>query len=130
MKRLNSTFRKFCFISNANQSYLSDYINLSRNDLTQDFSFKELNLSILKAYSPNIIIIDQYFTDDDYSSVINSIKLNFKDVKIYFLSPEYANYNDVIHSLDNKNHFYSSFSVEILNHINSNTINEGYSEAS
>ena len=119
MKKLTDSSRKFCFISDSEQSYLIDYINLSRDDLNIDFSFKNINLLELKIYDPNIIVIDQYFNEDDFSTIINSIKLNFKQAKIYFLSPEYTNYNGVIQSLNNKNHFYSNFSVDILNHINS-----------
>jgi hypothetical protein len=132
MKKIIPNPRKFCFISNTEQSYLTDYINLSRYDLNIDFSFKNLNLLELKIYEPNIIVIDQYFNAEDFSSIINSIKLNFKQAKIYFLSPEYSNYNGVIQSLNNKNHFYSNFSVDILNHINSSTKNNnnGYLEAS
>ena len=118
MKRLTDTTRKFCFISKSEQSYLTDYINLSRNDLNKDFSFENINLLGLKIYDPDIIVIDQYFSEESNASLISSIKLNFKKAKIYFLSPEYANYNGVIQSLNNKNHFYSNFSVDILNHIN------------
>jgi hypothetical protein len=118
MKRLSKATRKFCFISKSEQSYLTDYINLSRNDLIKDFSFENLNLLGLKIYEPDIIVIDQYFTEDYNTSLISSIKLNFKKAKIYFLSPEYANHIGVIQSLNNKNHFYSNFSVDILNHIN------------
>lgn len=125
--------RKFCFISNSEQSYLTDYINLSRYDLNIDFSFKNLNLLELKIYDPSIIVIDQYFNEEDYKSIINSIKINFKKSKIYFLSPEYADYNGIIQSLNNPNHFYSNFSIDILNHINliiGNDNNLDYLEAS
>jgi hypothetical protein len=130
MKKLNDS-RKFCFISHSEQSYLTNYIHLSRNDINKDFSFQNLNLLELKIYDPNIIVIDQYFSTEDFSSIMNSIKLNFKRAKIYFLSPEYSDYNGVIQSVNNKNHFYSNFSVDILNHINSLTDNNnGYLEAS
>ena len=132
MKKLTNTSRKFCFISNSDQSYLIDYINLSRDDLSIDFSFKNLNLLELKIFDPSIIVIDQYFNDEDCSSIINSIKINFKQSKIYILSPKYSNYNGVIQSLNNKHHFYSNFSIDILNHINSNSDNNcnDYLEAS
>ncbi|PCJ28359.1 MAG: hypothetical protein COA97_01650 [Flavobacteriales bacterium] len=108
-----------------------DYINLSRSDVNLDFSFDNLNLLELKIFDPNIIVIDQYFNESDYNSIINSIKLNFKHAKIYFLSPKYANYNGVIQSLNHKNHYYSNFSVDILNHINSSSnSNNRYLEAS
>ena len=132
MKTIHHKSLKFCFISNSNQSYLADYINLSRYDFSLDFSFKNINLSELKSYEPNIIVIDEYFKDENYASVIDSIKLNFKHVKIYFLSPEYANYSDIIESVNNKNHYYSNFSVDILDHINSISKNDrsNYLEAS
>ncbi len=132
MKRATNKSRKFCFISNSNQSYLANYINLSPNDFNIDFAFDQLNLTELKSYDPNIIIIDQYFNDNNYSTIIKSIKMNFKNAKIYFLSPEYTNYNGVIQSMDNRNHYYSNFSVDILNHINSFTDNSrnGFLEAS
>ncbi|MBL4667684.1 MAG: hypothetical protein JKY30_00260 [Flavobacteriales bacterium] len=133
MNRLTNNSRKFCFISNSDQSYLIDYINLSRSDMNIDFSFENLNLTELKNYAPNIIVIDQYFIDTNFDSIINSIKLNFKQAKIYFLSPEYADYNGIIQSLNNPNHYYSNFSLDILNHINSITresSNNDYLEAS
>ncbi len=122
---------KFCFISNSNNSYLVDYIQLSRNDFSKDFSFEKLNLSDLKSLNPDIIIIDEYFKNKAYTSIINSIKLNFKHTTIYFLSPEYTNYNRIIQSVNNRNHFYSNFSVDILNQINSSTgSSNNYLEAS
>lgn len=114
----SNTSRKFCFISHTNQSYLAEYLDLDQFDTNIDFSFDNINLNELKNYDPNIIIIDQYFCEQDYSTIIESIKNNFKRASIYFLSPEYANYNGVIQSVNNKSHFYSNFSVDILNHIN------------
>ncbi len=119
MNQTNSPAQKFCFISTSEQSYLADYINLARNDSVLDLSFKNINLSELKSYEPNIIILDEYFKDEDYSNIIDSIKKNFRYVKIYFLSPEYANYNGIIQYINHKNHYYSNFSIEIINHINS-----------
>ncbi len=121
-----------CFISNSNHSYLTDYIQLSKNDFSKDFSFKNINLLELKGFNPDIIIIDEYFKDKAYSSIINSIKLNFKHTTIYFLSPEYVNYNRIIQSVNQKNHFYSNFSVDVLKQINTKTNNgrSNYLEAS
>lgn len=118
MKRLNKTTQRICFIANSDQSYLVEYLNLSRDDVNKNFTFNKLNLSELRNFDPDIIVIDQYFTNQDYTSIINSIKINLEHAKIYFLSPEYANYSGVIQSMNNKNHLYSSFSVDILNHIN------------
>jgi hypothetical protein len=123
MNRINNDSRKFCFISNSEQSYLADYINLSANDLVIDFSFNNINLSELKGYEPNMIIIDEYFKDEDYKTIIDSIKMNFKHVKIYFLSPEYSDYNGIIQSINNQNHYFSNFSIEIISHINDLTGN-------
>ncbi|NQX97690.1 MAG: hypothetical protein HRT73_07395 [Flavobacteriales bacterium] len=130
MKRIPNNTRKFCFISNSDQSYLADYVDLSHFDSSLDFSFDNINLTELKNFNPNIIIIDQYFCKKDYSSIIEIVKLNFKKSNIYFFSPEYANYNNVIQSVNNKKHYYSNFSVDILNHINSLTENGSYLEAS
>jgi hypothetical protein len=121
--------RKFCFISNSDQSYLSEYIDLSPFDSNLDFSFENINLNELKEYNPNIIIIDQYFYEKDCTSIIETLKTNFKDANIYVLSPEYTNYNGVIQSENNKKHYHSSFSVDILNHINA-IPEESYLEAS
>jgi hypothetical protein len=123
---------KICFISNSQQSYLTDYIHLSKNDYILYFSFENLNLSELKNYNPDIIIVDEYFKNRNYNSIIKSIKLNFKHIKTYLLSPEYSNYNSTIQSLSNKNHFYSNFNIEVLHKINMLTGNNqsNYLEAS
>ena len=119
MKKLINSPQRFCFISNAEQSYLTEYIHLIQNDTSLDFSFKNINLTELKTFAPTIIIIDHYFTEKDYSAVINSLKLNFKNAKMYFLSPEYINYNRLIQSKNHSNHYYSNFSKDMLDHINS-----------
>ena len=129
MSTASNSSRKFCFISNSDQSYLSEYIDLSRFDSNLYFSFKNINLNELKEYKPNIIIIDQYFYDEDCTALIETLKINFKEANIYILSPEHTNYNGVVQSKNNKNHYYSSFSVDILNHINA-IPEENYLEAS
>jgi len=129
MNSSSNSSRKFCFISNSDQSYLSEYIDLSHFDSNLDFSFKNLNLRELKEYTPHIIIVDQYFYEEDCTAIIETLKTNFKEANIYILSPEYTNYNGVIQSENNKNHYYSSFSVDILNHINAIS-KESYLEAS
>ncbi len=124
MKRSNYTPQRFCFVSNTSHSYLIEYVNLFEGDVIKEFSFKNLNLTELKSYAPSIIVIDQYFVDKDYNSIINSIKINFKRAKIYFLSPEFANLNGDVQSSNNKNHFYSNFNEDILNQINSTRGND------
>jgi DNA-binding NarL/FixJ family response regulator len=118
MTTSSNSSRKFCFISNSDQSYLAEYIDLSRFDSNLDFSFENIDLKQLKEYKPNIIIIDQYFHKKDCTAIIERLKANFKDTNIYILSPEYNKNKGVIQSKNNKNHYYSSFSVDILNHIN------------
>ena len=129
MKTSSAVSRKFCFISNSNQSYLADYLDLSRFDSNLDYSFDNINLNVLKGFDPDIIVIDQYFYEEDCTSVIETLKVNFENANIYFLSPEYANYNGIIQPLENKSHYHSNFSVDILNHINSIS-KENYLEAS
>ena len=129
MKSAHNDSRKFCFISNSDQSYLADYVDFSRFDKSLDFSFDNINLTELKDFNPDIIIIDQYFYKKDCSLIKEMIKLNFNSAQIYFFSPEYANYNNVIQSVNNKKHFYSNFSVDIIAHINSIS-NKNYLEAS
>jgi hypothetical protein len=118
MKNADTHGLKFCFISNSNHSYLNEYIEISQNDFRKDYSFENLNLLNIKEFNPDVIIIDEYFKNKAYSSIINSIKLNFKHTTIYFLSPEYANYNSIIQSINHKTHFYSNFSIDILKQIN------------
>lgn len=133
MKRNIKNPHRFCIISNANQSYLSGFIKLTNNDLKLTLSFKKINLALLKNYDPSVIIIDEYFNNEDFSGIIKSIKMNFKYSKIYFLSPEYADYNGVIQSLNHKNHYYSNLNVDILNHFKSlrnRNNNNNYLEAS
>ena len=108
---------KFCFISNANCSYLTEYIHLSLNDFRKDFSFTNLNLYDLRSYQPDIIVIDEYFKDKAHASLINSIKLNFKHTTIFLLSPEYANYNSTIQSANKEKHIYSNFCIDVLKQI-------------
>ena len=107
-----------CFISQSNHGYISDHINLSDHDNRQFFSFEELKLLQLKSFNPDTIIIDEYFKNKSYDSIIYAIKLNFKYTTIYFISPEYANYNSIIQSVNKNNHFYSNFSVDILKNMN------------
>jgi hypothetical protein len=124
MKKLTKPLR-FCFISNSGNSGLSKYFNFSNNDTKKEFSFKNLNLLELKGYEPNIIIIDKYFIKKNFNSIINSIILNFKRPKIYFLSPEFQSNNGVKQSLKNKNHFFSNFNEEfifLINSINKNNL--------
>ena len=129
MKRAHKNSRKFCFISNSNQSYLSDYLDLSDIDTNLNFSFKDINFSKLKSFAPHVIIVDQYFCEKDFTSIIESIKMNFTEANIYFLSPIYSNYNGLIQSVNNKKHFYSNLSKDILSHINPN-LEKTYLEAS
>jgi hypothetical protein len=123
---------KFCFISNANYSYLTEYIHLSLHDFRKDFSFKNINLSDLRSYQPDIIVIDEYFKDNAYASIINSIKLNFKHTTIFLLSPEYANYNSTIQSANKEKHVYSNFCIDVLKQIDNLSRNnsDNYLEAS
>ncbi len=118
MKTANNNALKFCFIGNSDQNYLADYIHLTRYDQCENLTFGKLKLIEIKCFDPHYIIIDQYFSNGDYSSLIESIKLNFKNVKIYFLSPQYSKLEGVIQSEYCKNHYFSGFSSAILDHIN------------
>lgn len=113
--------RKFCFISCSSQNSLAEYFDLSRFDKNLDFTFENINIEELKLFSPDIIIIDQYFCEKDCSDIIDVIKTNFNYQKIYFLSPEYAQHQGIYQPESNKLHFYSNFSIDILNHINAVT---------
>jgi hypothetical protein len=77
--------------------------------------------------SPDIIIIDEYFKNKSYDEISNAIQLNFKSPTIYFLSPEYANYNRIIQSVNKKNHFYCNFSMDVLKQVNEKLENRGSS---
>ena len=119
MKSPQAPLLRFCFIGPSPKSYLIEYIHLNRNDRNREYSFENLNLMELRAYDPHVIVIDEYFNDRDYSTIIQSIKRNFKGAKIYLLSPQYAGYQGIFQSLNHKNHYYSNFSIDIINHINS-----------
>lgn len=124
MNLSSESSRKFCFISCSNQNSLAEYFDLSRFDNNLDFSFENFNLTELKAFNPNIIVIDQYFCENDCSEIIQHLKINFKTANIYFLSPEYANHKGIVQPLKDKNHYYSNFSIDIRNHINTFSENE------
>ncbi len=122
----SNTSKKFCFISNSEKSYIAEYLNLSKQDKNKDYSFKNLDLNGLIEYSPNIIVVDLYFADKNYNKIAELIKNTFPKTLIYILSPEYADYNGLIQSLNNPLHYYSNFSMDILSHINK-AIGGGYS---
>lgn len=129
MKTSPIASRNFCFISCSNQNSLAEYFDLSRFDNNLDFTFDNFNLNELKGFNPDIIVIDQYFCENDCTEIIESLKFNFKAANIYFLSPEYAQYNGIVQPLENESHYYSNFSVDILNHVNAIS-EESYLEAS
>ena len=119
MKRIHKNSRKFCFIGNSEKSYLTEYIKLNIHDIKREFSFNTFNLSELNRFDPDIIIVDQYFINKNCLNVIESVKVNFKNTNVYFLSPEYVKYDRLIQSLNHKNHYYSNLNIDVLNHINS-----------
>lgn len=128
-----NTPKKFSFISTSGKSYLAEYLNLSRKETSKDYSFKKLDLNALIEYNPEIVVVDLYFSDNNYSKLAEMIRNAFPKSFIYILSPEYADYNGLMRSLNNPNHYYSNFSGEILNHINmliSGDLNNNYQEAS
>jgi hypothetical protein len=132
MKRLNINPIKYCFISRNGQSDLADHINLSRYDVAIDLTFKNLNFTKLKVFSPHIIVVDQYFTKKTHAYIIDSLKMNFKNVNIYLLSPRLISSTGLVQSKNCKNHYSSRFSNAILNHINNFTdrlSNNNYLEA-
>ena len=111
--------RRFCFISNKGKSYLSNLIRFFANDSEIHFSFNQLKLLELKAYNPNIIIIDKYFLSKNHDNLIKSIKLNFKHTSIFVISPEHSNQSNLIQHTNNKKLFSSNLNKDILKHINS-----------
>ncbi|MGB0897367.1 MAG: hypothetical protein ACPGRW_08610 [Flavobacteriaceae bacterium] len=119
MSASSESSRKFCFISCSSQNALAEYFDLTRFDSNLDFTFDNIDLEELKNYNPDIIIIDQYFCEKDCSEILDQLKTKFEHQNIYFLSPEYAQHQGIHQPHSNKKHYYSNFSIDILNHINS-----------
>lgn len=105
------------FISNSGNSYLSEYIDTDVYYESYDISFKEFDVKKLKIKKPAAIVVDLYFTEYSCKELIEHLIENFKDEQIYFLSPEYAEHNLYFQLEKYKNHFFSSFSLEIIKHI-------------
>tara|TARA_B100000809_G_C15096752_1_gene515304 strand:- start:1496 stop:1894 length:399 start_codon:yes stop_codon:yes gene_type:complete len=119
MKRSNLTKRKFCILSKNEISSLSEFLSLSINDTVKDLSYSNFSISELEKYSPDAIIIDDYYTKCNYNIIIDSIIHKFPDTQVYVISPKYSEYNNVISSCSSKNHYFSNLNEKILQLINS-----------
>ena len=106
------------FISNSGNSYLSEYIDTDIYYESYDISFKDFDIKKLKVKKPAAIVVDLYFTENSCKELIESLIINFKDEQIYFLSPEFAEHNLYFQKEEHANHFFSSFSLDIIKHIN------------
>jgi hypothetical protein len=106
------------FISNSGNSYLSEYIDTDIYYESYDISFANFDIKKLRVKKPAAIVVDLYFTESSWKELIESLITNFKDEQIYFLSPEFSEHN--LHFLKDKqaNHYFSSFSLDIIKHIN------------
>jgi hypothetical protein len=61
MESTSLTTRKFCILSKNEISSLSEFLSFSVNDSVKDLSYSNLSLSELEKYSPDAIIIDNYY---------------------------------------------------------------------
>lgn len=105
------------FLSNSGNSYLSEYIETDLYYESYDISFDEFEPEKIKIKKPAAIVVDLYFTDISCEKIIKSLIENFKEEQIYFLSPEFAVHNYIFKNKKQANHFFSSFSVDIIQHI-------------
>ena len=106
------------FLSNSGNSYLSEYIDTDIYYESYDISFEEFNINKLTVKKPAAIVVDLYFTDGSCKKLIEDMIDHFKDEQIYFLSPEFAEHNLYFQHRESSNHFFSSFSLDIIKHIN------------
>lgn len=106
------------FISNSGNSYLSEYIDTDIYYESYDISFEEFDINKLKVKKPAAIVVDLYFTESSCKELIEGMISHFKDEQIYFLSPEFAEHNMYFQQEESPNHFFSSFSLDIIKHIN------------
>jgi len=105
------------FLSNSGNSYLSEYINTDVYYESYDISFEEFDIKKMKIKKPAAIVVDLYFTEFLCKDLIDSLIENFNDEQIYFLSPEFSVHNRYFQNRQHPNHFFSSFSLDIIQHI-------------
>lgn len=105
------------FLSNSGNSYLSEYINTDVYYESFDISFKEFDIKKMKLKKPAAIVVDLYFTEFLHKELIDTLIENFSDEQIYFLSPEFMVHNRYFQDKERPNHFFSSFSLDIIKHI-------------
>jgi len=118
MKNKSKSNPKICILSNSGNSSLFAYIHTESSEDTMDISFKEFNTTKLKSYRPDIIVVDQYFSDATPKNIMNILNTEFNDVIIYFLAPKYSEYCSFNRPADDNTHYFSNFSMDVLNHIN------------
>jgi len=124
MKRSNIRKRKFCILSKNEISSLSEFISFSINDNVKDLAYSNFSISEIEEFAPNAIIIDDYYTQCNYSLIIDSIINKFPKTNIYVISPEYAEFNDVLNPYNSENHYFSNLNENILELINSTEGND------
>lgn len=105
------------FLSNSGNSYLAEYIDTELYYESFDISFEEFDAEKVKIKKLAAIVVDLYFTDISCDKIITTLIESFKDEQIYFLSPEFAVHNHIFKNRKQPNHFFSSFSVDIIQHI-------------
>jgi len=111
--------RKICFLSKIEKSNISEFISFSDIDYIKNISYKSFSITDIEKYSPDIIIIDDYFTENNYSIIIDSVISKFPNTTIFVLSPEYAKYNKIIKSFNTEKHFYSNLNEDVIQLISS-----------
>jgi hypothetical protein len=124
MERYNLTKRKFCILSKNEISSLSEFLSFSINDTVKDLAYSSFSISTLEEFAPNAIIIDDYYTECNYSLIIDTIINKFPQTQIYVISPKYAEYNNIETSFSSGNHYFSNLNENILEQINSTQGND------
>lgn len=115
----NLTNRKFCVLCKNETNSLTDFFLFSERDSIKDVSFNNFSITEIEKYAPDVIIIDNYYTECNNRMLIDSITKKFKKTRIFVISPEYAQYNKVIKSLNCENHFFSNLNENVIKMVNS-----------
>jgi hypothetical protein len=124
MKVTSLNKRKICVLSKNEISSLSEFFRFSKNDQIKDVPYSNFSITEMEEFSPDTIIIDDYYTKSNYELIIDTIINKFPEKKVYVISPEYAEYNRVVTSPSGKNHFFSNLNETIIDLINSKQGND------
>jgi len=116
--------RKVYILSINERCVFFDFLSFSINDIVKDYAYSKFSITELEEFSPNAIIIDNYYTRYNYNLIIATILKKFPTTQIFVLSPEKNKYNDISNSKNSEIHYFSYLNENIINRISSTQGND------